>query len=335
MSSSESGDLDQIDLAAMSVSDLLKPDNSLSVRQHRLFAGRTETDITTTASQEIEAAKAVLPEVTSAYVPSGRTTFLAVTSMLLACPFLLVVLLLVCGGLCYGYELLGEKIAQAGGNKGPQLLGLLGIVLDFVIMFLLCWIPLVVFGGLSKLFKNRNPTIAAVLVGLTTLLAAIVLFAPLFDGHSVAPSDITFLFIPMKWVIIAVGGLLSPLIAAIVVSTKISGQKFCEVEKVYLKPTTYHIPFDFAENAAELLRRNELVSLARLPRATAKKPKHAVRITLWSHELAHTSFLELEACYAVLEPKGNQPAEAKTESWLFFSQSLNSSAAHEIRKDVE
>ena len=334
MSSSESGDVDQIDFATMSVSDLLKPDNSLSVLQHRLFAGRTETDVTTTASQEIEAAKAVLPEVKSAYVPSGRTTFLAVTSMIVACPFLLVVLLLVCGGLCFGYELLGEKIVAAGGNKGPQLLGLLGIVLDFGIMFLLCWIPTVVFGGLSRVFKNRNPTIAAVLAGLTTLLAAVLLFAPLFNGHSVAPSDITFFFIPMKWVIIVVGGLLSPLFAAMAVSTKISGQRFCEVEKVYLKPTIYFIPFDFAENALELLRRNELLSLARLPRATTNKPKHAARITLWSHELADTSFLELEACYSVREPKGNQPAEAKTESWLFFSQCVDSSAAHGIRKDA-
>lgn len=327
MSSSETGNVDQIDLAATSVDDLLKPENSLSVLQQRLFAGRTETDITTTASEEIEAAKAVLPVVQSAYVPSGRTTFLAVASMLLACPILLVILLVVCGGLCIGYELLGEKIVAAGGNKGPQLLGLLGIVLDFLIMFLLCWIPTVVFGGLSRLFKNRNPTIAAVLVGLTTLLAAVLLFAPLFGGQSVAPSDITFLFIPMKWVIILVGGLLSPLFAAIAVSTKISGQKFCEVEKVYLKPTTYFIPFDFAENALELLRRNELVAVARLPRATEKKPKHAVRITAWSHERASTSFLELEACYSVREPKGNQPAEAKTESWLFFSQRMDTSAA--------
>ena len=334
MSSSESGNTDQINLAAMSVNDLLKPDNSLSVLQHRMFAGRTETDVTTTASEEIEAAKALLPEVKSAYVPSGRTTFLAVTSMILACPILLVVLLLVCGGLCFGGELLSAKIAEAGGNKGPQLLGLLGIVLDFVIMFLLCWIPQIVFGGLSRLFKNRNPTIAATLVGLTTLLAAVLLFAPLFDGSSLAPSDITFLFIPMKWVIIVVGGLLSPLIASIVVSTKISGQKFCEIESVYLKPTTYFIPFDFAENATELLRRNEFLSLFRLPRATTSKPKHAVRITLWSHELAQTAFLELEACYAVREPKGNQPAEVKTESWLFFSQCLDSSIAHEIRKDT-
>lgn len=327
MSSSESGNVDQVDLAAMSVNDLLQADNSVSVLQHRLFAGRTEIDITATASQEIEAAKSVLPEVKSAYVPSGRTTVLAVISMLLACPFLLVVLLLVCGGLCVAYDALGAKIAEAGGNKGPQLLGLIGIFLDFGIMFLLCWIPKVVFAGLSRFFKNRNPTIAAVLVGLTTLLAAVLLFAPWLDGQSVAPSDITFLFIPMKWVIIVVGGLLSPLIAAIAVSTKISSQKFCEVEKVYLKPTTYFIPFDFGENALELLRRNELVSLARLPRATASKPKHAVRITAWSHERASTSFLELEACYAVREPKGNQPAEAKTESWLFFSQRMDSLAA--------
>lgn len=331
MSSSESGNVVQIDPAEMSANDLLMPDNSLSVLQHRLFAGRTETDITTTASEEIEAAKAVLPEVKSAYIPSGRTTFLAVTSMILACPLLLAVLLVVCGGLCIGYELLGETIANAGGNKGPQLLGLLGIILDFVIMFLLCWIPTVVFGGVSRLFKNRNPTIAAILVGLTTLLAAVLLFAPLFGGQSIAPSDITFLFIPMKWVIILVGGLLSPLLAAIAVSTKISGQKFCEVDKVYLKPTTYYVPFDFGENALELLRRDELVSVARLPRATEKKPKHAVRITAWSHERASTSFLELEACYSVREPKGNQPAEAKTASWLFFSQNMDASAADGIR----
>lgn len=334
MSSSEAGTVNQIDLVAMSANDLLKPDNSLSVLQQRLFAGRTETDIVETASQEIEAAKAVLPEVPSAYVPSGRTTFLAVTSMLLACPVLLIVLLVVCGGLCFGYELLGEKIAEAGGNKGPQLLGLLGIVLNFVIMFLLCWIPKVVFGGLSRLFKNRNPTIAAVLVGMTTLLAAVLLFAPLFGGHSVAPSDITFLFIPMKWVIILVGGLLSPLFAALAVANKISSQKFCEVDNVYLKPTTYFVPFDFAENALELLKRNELGALARLPRATANKPKHAVRVTLWSHEVASTSILELEACYAAREPKGNQPAEAKTESWLFFSQCVDSTTAHEMRKDA-
>jgi len=334
MSNSGFGNEQQIDVAAMSVNDLLKPDNSLSVLQNRQFAGRTETDITATASQEIQAAKEVLPEVKNAYVPSGRTTVLAVVSMILACPVLLVILLLVCGGLCLGYELLGAKIMEAGADKGPQLLGLIGIVLDFGIMFLLCWIPKVVFGGLSRFFKNRNPTLAAVLVGLTTLLAAVLLFAPLIDGQSVAPSDIVFLFIPMKWVIIVVGGLLSPLFAAFAVSTKISSQRFCEVDNVYLNPTSWFVPFDFAENALELLRRNELAALSRLPRVTTKKPKHAVRITLWSHEVASTAILDLEACYAVREPKGQQPAEAKTETWFFYSESVDPSTAHEIRQDA-
>lgn len=318
--------------ADMSVRDLLQLENSISILQERPFVGRADTELTTSADAEIQAAKEALPQVHSAYKPSGGTTVLAVFAMILACPFLLVFLVLLCGALCFGYAHLGTFIENGkGGVKGAQLLGLLSVILDAGIMVILCVIPKWVMGGLSKLCHNRNATFGAVLVGLTTLIASILFFAPLIEGESLAPTDIIFLIIPMKWIIIPAGCLLTPYLAAVAIHTKISEQKYCESQQVYLNPTVFFIAFDFAENALELLRREQPLALTSLPRVTTKKPKHAVRVTLWSHEVADTAFLELEALYRAKQPKKDNSTEEKTANWLFYSEQLDSKNAHDMR----
>jgi len=92
------------------------------------------------------------------------------------------------------------------------------------------------------------------LTGAIDLLVAVVLFVPIWKGETLAPTHLTFLFIPVRWVLILVGGLIVPLVGAAA-----------------------------AHGALALLRRGEYVLAGRLPPVGEKeaRQKHWAEITLW------------------------------------------------------
>jgi len=310
--------------------------SSLSNRLKRSFVGQTQFDSEKALDAAIAEARRALPETPSAYKPTGKTTVAATVLMLVTAPVVLVLLLAVCIGLCVGLETLLSHWNDSDYSQ-KRLDGLLSLALDFVLVVLMVALPMVCFGTLSKWFKNRKPIIPAVLTGVIDLIVAVVIFVPIWKGETIAPTHLTFLFIPIRWVLIVVGGAVVPILGAAVVHGHVAGQKFCEETGRYLRRMRQRkLGFDFGENALALLQRGEYVAATRLPQAEpeALKQKHWAAISLWGHEQATTAFLELDVRFRgkSKSPKKLTVEETKdkTKEWLAFSAQLSRSQAESL-----
>jgi hypothetical protein len=201
-------------------------------------------------------------------------------------------------------------------------------------------IPLMSFGFLSKLTKNRNPLLPAILTGMVNVVLAVALFFPVWHGETLAPTHITFFFIPVRWVLMLIGGVLAPIIGVVVVYDAVSNQKFCESSGRYLKKFRQTgVSMDYAENALALLNRGEYVRSAHLPQATPEqlKAKHVAEITLWWHEQARIAFLELEIKFhgKLAAPVAGKRQDFKKEkTWLAYSTELDSGHAEVLAREM-
>ncbi|MBE9014470.1 hypothetical protein IQ250_30215, partial [Pseudanabaenaceae cyanobacterium LEGE 13415] len=150
-------------------------------------------------------------------------------------------------------------------------------------------------------------------------MVAIPLFLPIWNGETIAPTDFTFASIPIRWLLILIGGVLVPSLATKWVFTKVSNAKFCEKSGVFLKKhRVLNLEFDFAENALELLKRQEYEAVAKLPKADGRYPSHSAHVILWQHDCAQVAFLEMQAKF-----KGEYTSFGKVrvakKKWLAFS----------------
>jgi hypothetical protein len=248
---------------------------------------------------------------------------LAATLMVAAAPLMLALMTVICGGLCWGEIMLGTKF-----DLSPSIMGKLDIFLDLILVILMTVIPLKCYEVLSKLCKNRNPVIPAVLTGMVDFVLAVILFVPIWHGETLAPTHVTLLFIPIRWVLILIGGVLAPFIGVLAVHHTVSSQKFCEASGLYLKKLRHvGVSLDYAENALALLNRGDFLRAARLPKASTDQLKagHFAKISLWWREQAKTAFLEMEIqfhgwCAAQKTPKRDEFKKEKTGA-LFPSNS--------------
>lgn len=305
----------------------------ISAQQRRTFAGKTEFESLQSFNAALAEAKQALPQVKSAYKPSGRTTVLAALLMIGATPIVLVLLLGICGGLCFGWGALRSNFSTTDVSVGmSRTFGLLSIGLDLLLVILMVLVPMACYGWLSKAFKNRNPILPAVLAGAIDLLVAVALFVPIWKGETLAPTHLTFMLIPIRWVLIVIGGAIVPFLGAAVVAGKVSEQKFCERCGLYLcRYAEVQIPFDYAENALALLRGGNYALAGRLPRSTDKSN---ARIALWWAPGAATAFLELEVCFGGKYRAGRSSKDTrKTIQWLAFSIQCEGPQAEEVSRN--
>jgi hypothetical protein len=318
----------------LSTEELSRPTVSISAKLGRSFAGRIDYPSELALNAAMEEAQRALPQVPSAYKATGKTTALATLVMVLSAPLVLIVLLGICGALCWGWVYLLSSFSSDSSYGQSRLAGLFSLGVDLALVVLMVVIPMASFGLLSKWFKNRNPLIPAILTGLVDLLVAIALFMPVWKGETLAPTHLTFLFIPIRWVLIVIGGLLVPFIGAVMVYGKVSEQKFCEETGCFLKRFgEIRIAFDLAENSLALLTRKEYLAAVRMPRLpeAESKQKHWAGISLWWREQAATAFLELNLRFhGKSQPEKKvtaQQAKDKTKEWLAFSVQLDRAQA--------
>ncbi len=316
------------------LSDLSK---GLSVERKRLFANGIEYVGEEKLSESLESAKELLPEVESAYQPSGNTTATSRFIMIVSSPFLLLFLILILGGLCVGWRFLEDMGSGEGGYNESRGLGLVSFIVNIVVFFLMIYIPKKYFQVTSRLFKNRSPKLPGILTFLTTFIVGLILFVPYIGGFSLAPTDLILLIIPVKWLIILLGILVVPLMAAAATYGAISEQKFCEQTGLFLKPLArVNLPFDFVENALELLKRGEFQTVLDL--ATAMKEQevkeHVAQVVLWGNERANTSYVEMTAGFhGTSKPEKKMSLEeskSSNESWMIFSSQLENDKAKSL-----
>jgi hypothetical protein len=313
----------------------------------RSFVRRTDYPGSKAIDAALDEAKQALPPATSAYKPAGRTTAAASLLLVASAPVVLVLLAAVCGGLCLAFDALSSSLLANWGHSSHsssrlmRSLGIFSLVLDFVLALLMIWLPMKLFSAISITFKNRNPVLPAVMAGIVNLVVAVILFVPIWEGDTLAPTDLAILFIPVRWLMIVVGGLGVPLLSAMAVHGTISDQKFCEETGHYLRRMRHvKLPFDSAENALALLRRGEYGAAIRLRHADAADVSlnHWAGLSLWAHEKATTAFLELELHFrGRFKPQSKlsfEEAKDKSAEWLAFSVQLPSAQAIALRVEM-
>lgn len=327
-------------LAELSTEELLQPQCQVSKRLGRAFLGAGQYESEKALGTALEEALKALPEVPSAYKPTGETTVAATLLMLLVSPVVLLALAAVCGGICLGWAYLEGLASPEPLSSTSRLLGIASLAVNLGLVVLMVVIPSFCFGALSKWFKNRNPVLPAVLAGLIELVVAVGLFFPIWKGETLAPTHLTFVFIPIRWVLIAIGGLLVPLVGALAVHAKVASQKFCEQSGCCLRRMRrVKLAFDWAENALALLQRREYIRAVRVPKAELAEveQKHWAELSLWWAPQAATAFLELEMRFhGKTQPKvlGSGQVKDKTKEWLAFSVQLDQLQAGALAQEV-
>jgi hypothetical protein len=315
----------------LTLEELVSPDFCLSRSSDRAFCQQREYASAEEYDRSLAAAKAALPTATSAYIASGKTNPMAVLVLLLATPILFGIVLYLSWLLCLGYNgMEGNLTASRGVNR---FLGLVGIGLDLLLVVMMIFIPFLAFTGLSRFAKNRNPWLPSILTGISSAAIAVLLFFPIWNGETLAPTDLTIVFIPIRWLLIAIGGILAPLFSAFVVFSGVADLKFCEQSNVFLKEyRVLDLDFDFGENALEILRRGEYEAVAKLPKANdGRYPAHAAHTILWWEDSAKTACLELTMKFQGKFQDGKEMTEKK-EEWLVFSVLLDRDRAQSIDK---
>jgi hypothetical protein len=320
------------DVDRLTLEELVSPDFCLSQSRDRAFFQQREYASAEEYDRSLAAAKTAFPPATTAYNSSGKTNPVAVTVLLVATPILFSIIFFISWTLCTLYTSIdGARNTDDPSFRVNQVLGAVAIVLDILLVAIMSGAPFLAFTSLSRLTKNRNPWLPSILTGISSAAIAILLFFPIWNGETLAPTDLTIIFIPIRWLLIAIGGILAPLFSAFIVFSGIADLKFCEQSKVFLKEfRVLDLDFDFGENALEILRRGDYEAVAKLSKANdGRYPKHTAHTILWWDESAKTAFLELTMKFQGKFQDGKEMTE-KEEEWLVFSVLLDRDRAQSI-----
>ena len=299
------------------------------------------------AAASLAATKQKIATVEDVYKPSGKVPWAGKLGLLFVTPVALV-LTMVLGVLpTLGYRWLINAIAPMGlptGRVGMQA----GLVMAIVVLVvlgvtaaLLVVVPTFCLAGVGKLTKCRNAFWPTLLALLTVLPACVVLFWPglLLIGTTLAPTGLTFLFIPVKWPLILIGLIGVPLVTASATYGAVRGRKFCEKSNVFLKPMrTVFFPLKDLPQVEQALDASDFVTLRRL--MIDANQGHTTRVQLWWHPKAETAYLQMDASfrgkyYKIDNKEGKQEAKYVQEEWLVRSQELTSSDAQRFLEELK
>lgn len=282
------------------------------------------------AKAAIKEAKTVLPEVENAYKPSGKTNASSILGLLLATPLVLAISIGVPVGLSYLYSRLSSVMGGYNSWRTPYRLGFIAIIVDIVIAVAMSLPPGEIYGRISRRLKNRNKAVPVMATWIITLGATITLFAPLFDGRSIAPINLTLLFIPLKWplMFIAIGTI--PCLAAFYTVFVLKQHKFCEETGMTLNMSfNKKITFDYAENALKLLDKDDFISVLYLP-MTGRD--HHVELRLFFNEKANSAYVELEAFFKASFKTNRGKKFYESDDWLIYSKKIDPEIVRNLRR---
>ena len=303
------------------------PDHPLSESAGRGYAVSTPDADETTAKATIAAAKGAMPEVASAYTPSGKTRPAAVVAMLGCMPVALgAVLALVWATLWIhdsAFSLLAPENAQKLADSPiGHVVAFFSMGFAAIAALIIALVPALLNAKLSRVGHNRAPWMAGVATGLTALPASVMVFWP-FDGASWAPTDFEILCIPISWVFVFVGAVLVPILSALYAASEVAKQHYCETTGTYLAPTA-SASFEgrWAEDVLRLLQQQDHATLCRIPRGATPEACR-VEVVVSSAPGARTAFLEATFhCVRTYVETGKQEAKEQSENWLIYSRRL-------------
>ncbi len=289
----------------------------------------------------LKAAKKTLPEAETAYKPSGRIPLAGLVLFLPTAAVAAAIVCAVCVAVCLGIDFIawlfeGESVGPiATARKFGTLVAVVLLCVDLLLVCAVAFGPGYAIGWLCRQCRIRNLWLPGLVAGIAGLLTSSMLFLPLFDGTTLAPIDLSFWFIGLRWPFIILGMALGAFGAPMLAVEFVSKQKFCEDGLVYLKPfRTARHRFDVAPDVLALLAMNHFAKALALPcidNMDKAARKHCAEVTFWSHERANTAFVEMTARFCAKKANGGKkkPSE-ETEKWLAYSAKIEKQSADQI-----
>ena len=283
-------------------------------------------------------AKEQIPEVDTAYSPSGKVPLAGLVVFLPGAALVTALVGAVCVAACFGVswvDAAAQDTSLSDSRKFAVLMGLVLIVFDLLLFIAIAGGPGLGIGWLCRPARIRSLWLPLVTAFASGLLIANVLFLPWFGDVSFAPINISFVVIPLKWPLRIIGMLAGVIGAPVVAAMCVSKQKYCEEGHVYLKPAgTVWLCFDIAPEALVMLaeqRFDDVLSMPRVLGADKASRKHSAELTVWSHERAATGFVEMTMRFRGMKAgKGKAKPTEETEKWLAFSNEVDARVANKF-----
>ena len=279
--------------------------------------------------------KNLYPAVNIAYAPSGKISVAARLVLSAMLPFVVVAFIMLSRLVVFLFSALGTFLISKFGFTAQDdmdfFMSFWGYAMLFVNVIILLVISLgisVSFASIGKRMKSRNYLFASALSTIAAVIAAGVVYLPVFNGQSMAPVDVTLTFfdcivIPLKWPMIAGGVALAPVIAWFVTKEFVCNQRFCEVTGHFLEMKRgLEYPFYAFKDIQDSLTATRFDELAKIPRAAQCEISkgHYCHITLWYNKNAETAYIDvflyfLRSIDKFRIDKGGQIKKHKESEW--------------------
>ena len=263
------------------------------------------------------------------YIPSGATPLPSILLMIL--------LSLVVAGVCYAVArpiclLFHESAGSSGGGDSVRQftekrnIGLGMIFVNVVIFFVISLITVYSFKYLAYLTKLRNPKTGQYFAFFSAFVVCSALYLPLFDGRSLAPTDIAILFIPVSWVLMIAGCLAIPYSVSFDVFSHLSQMKFCEKNGKFLKKVVCTtLSWYQGKCLVQALRDSQYDVLPELFNSDLQKPETpSMTFTLFGHPQAETAYIDIDAKFEAVI--GNA-TNSRTTNWLVYHYQMSQDEA--------
>lgn len=278
--------------------------------------------------EQVKALKEEVKPSETRYTPSGHTPSASIA--------MLIPLSLLVAFVCYGITrfictIFWDVIANTGiggSFNGARFVGVIMIVINLVIFFIIAIVTRISFKYVAYLTKLRNPKVGQWFSFFSVLAVCLALYLPLYHGHSIAPTDIAILFIPLRWILMFIGALVLPLIVSLLVAETLRDMKFCEETGHFLeKITEIHLPWDNGKQFLKALKDKDYSRLLQFASFQKNLEVPYMIFRLFGHPKAEVAFVDVEAKY---EAKIGRKNNKSTTTWLVYHDKLTKGDARTI-----
>jgi len=298
--------------------------------------------------ESLDSLKKEFPEVQTSYKPSGKIvpssiikiffSFPVITLFVFICCYLGFLILLKFRTAERTFQVSRDFITQLVDMGNRLLLGRDMLLIDMVLFCIIVFMPGWLYSIINKWAKSRNIYFHIIPALITSFLAAIFFFWPIWgEGKTLAPTDLAWAFVvPIKPIIIVFAGFIGPVVAGLFSYRLCFKNKYCEITGVWLKRIKLEKGFSFKnfKEALDLLNKKQYQQLERLalPEKDLTEDNPYVKAFLWWNEHASTAYFELKMIFHadVISKKDKSLKEREVEDWLIYSDRIDSELATQI-----
>jgi len=282
----------------------------------------------------VEIFKAEIPQSKICYTPSGITPVSSIILLLLLSLAVSAIGYSFGRFICHFYY---DAVGNTGFTSGTMLeqfkhgrdIALGALLVNFVIFIVIGYTVMFSYKFVAQITKLRNPKIGQIFAFFSVFIVCAALYLPLYGGYSLAPTDLTFFLIPVRWLLMIIGVLILPLILSFTVRGTLISMKFCEATNKTLKKVAIGVvSWSQGIELIQLLNNKQYDSLSNiLFNQNNKSDKPVLIFTLFGHPEATSAFIDVEAKFEKLI--GSSYNETTT-TWIVYHEALSKNVAIDL-----